>query len=88
MEAADALKTAGIEEVMVFCVNDGAVMSAWSKDQKTEGSIVRMYGDPHSEFTRAIDMELTHKGPKSVGLINRCKRLVLVVDDGEVKFAE
>ena len=29
LAAQDELKAAGIEEVMVFCVNDGAVMTAW-----------------------------------------------------------
>jgi peroxiredoxin len=36
LAAQDALKAKGIEKVYVYCVNDGAVMTAWAKDQKIE----------------------------------------------------
>jgi 2-Cys peroxiredoxin 5 len=88
VENEDALKAAGVDEVMIYCVNDGAVMTAWGKDQKVEeGSIIKMYGDPTSAFTKACDMELTHEGPIGVGLLGRCKRFALYVVDGEIKFA-
>jgi len=38
LEAVDALKALGIDEVIIFCVNDGAVMQAWARDQGVEGS--------------------------------------------------
>ncbi|KAL3898512.1 MAG: hypothetical protein SGARI_006654, partial [Bacillariaceae sp.] len=76
---------AGIEEVIVYCVNDGAVMTAWEKDQGTEGTIVTMMGDPSGEFTKTVDMEMTHPGPIGVGIIGRCKRWAMLVDDGVVK---
>lgn len=83
----DALRKLGIDEVIVFCVNDGAVMSAWAIDQKVpEDSIVKLMGDPYAILTEKLDMELTHSGPKSVGLINRCKRHALYVVDGSVKI--
>lgn len=63
-----------------------AVMKAWAADQKTTDSMIKMYGDPISTFTKAIDMELTHPGPLGVGLVGRCKRHAMFVDDGEVKF--
>ena len=28
-----SLKAKGIDEVIIFCVNDGAVMMAWAEDQ-------------------------------------------------------
>lgn len=116
LEKEDALKAAGIDEVMIYCVNDGgtsrgshfrfgtctcgsqqeifhspctsAVMKAWAADQKTtDSSIIKMYGDPSGEFTRAVDMELVHPGPISKGIIGRCKRFALYVVDGEVKFS-
>jgi peroxiredoxin len=34
LEHQDALRKAGIDSVIVYCVNDGAVMQAWAKDQK------------------------------------------------------
>jgi len=81
LESQDALKEAGIEEVIVYCVNDPAVMNAWAADQKVEGSIVKFLSDPFSEFTRACDMELTDGGPRSLGLIGRCKRFAMIVDN-------
>ena len=35
-----ALKAKGIDEVIVVCVNDGAVMQAWADDQGVEGCAV------------------------------------------------
>jgi peroxiredoxin len=79
LEAQDALKEAGVDEVVVYCVNDGAVMQAWAKDQGIYGSMIQMFGDPAGEFTRALGMEMTHPGPASVGIIGRCKRFALHV---------
>jgi 2-Cys peroxiredoxin 5 len=80
------LKAAGVDEVLVYCVNDSAVMQAWSADQKTGGTFINMMGDPGAELTAALDMEMTHEGPPSVGIIGRCKRFAMYVDDSEVKF--
>lgn len=33
LEKQDALKAAGVDAVIVFCVNDGAVMHGWEIDQ-------------------------------------------------------
>lgn len=77
----------GVDEVIVFCVNDGAVMNAWAIDQKVpDDSIIKLMGDPYAVLTEKLDMELTHAGPKSVGLINRCKRHALYIVDGDVKI--
>mmetsp|Transcript_12551 Transcript_12551/g.20887 ORF Transcript_12551/g.20887 Transcript_12551/m.20887 type:complete len:102 (-) Transcript_12551:417-722(-) len=70
----------------MYCVNDGAVMKAWGKDQKIEGTNIRFMGDPAAELTKKLDMEMTHPGPASVGIIGRCKRHAIIVDDGEVKW--
>lgn len=69
-------------------MNDGAVMTAWAADQKIEGSMVSFMGDPAGELTKALDMEMTHPGPRSVGIIGRCKRFALYVVDGEVKVVQ
>lgn len=60
-------------------------MAAWEKDQGTTGSMISMFGDPSGEFTKAVGMELTADGPKSVGIIGRCKRFAMYVVDGVVK---
>lgn len=83
----DALKQLGVDEVIVYCVNDGAVMAAWSEDQGVPtDSIIKLMGDPYAILTEKLDLELTHAGPKSVGLINRCKRHALYVVDGKVEI--
>jgi 2-Cys peroxiredoxin 5 len=83
LEQQDALKEAGVEEVLIYCVNDGAVMNAWAEDQRIKG-IVKMMGDPACEFTKGCGMEMTHPGPPSVGIIGRCKRWAMHVVDGVV----
>ena len=85
LESQDAIKEAGIDEIIVFCVNDGAVMTAWAKDQGTEESMISMFGDPTGAFTKAVGMELTADGPIGKGLIGRSKRFAMLVDDGEIK---
>ena len=81
----EALKGAGVSEVLVYCVNDMAVMGAWAKDQKIEGSMVKFFADPNSELTKALDVEMTHPGPKAVLGPGRCKRFAMLFDGGEVK---
>jgi len=85
----DALKKLGVDEVIIYCVNDGAVMDAWAADQGVaKDSIIKLMGDPYGELTEKLDMEMTHSGPKSVGLIDRSKRFALYIDDGVVKIVK
>jgi len=84
LESQDALKEAGIEEVIVFCVNDPAVMNAWKEDQKVGGTMIKFLSDPESEFTKACGMELTDAGPRSKGLFNRSKRFAMIVDNNVI----
>jgi peroxiredoxin len=82
----DALKAAGIDEVIVYCVNDGAVMSAWAEDQGVDKSdFITLMGDPTGALTDALDMNLSHAGPQGKGLIGRCKRFALYLVNGVVK---
>lgn len=87
IEKADELKKMGIDEVIIYCVNDGAVMSAWARDQGVEkaGGLITLMGDPAGELTKALKVELTHPGPQSVGLYGRSKRFAAYVVDGVIK---
>ena len=38
------------------------------------------------DLTTKLDMQLTHAGPASVGIIGRCKRFVVYAVNGEVKY--
>lgn len=79
------MKAKGVSDVLVFCVNDGAVMTAWAKDQKVEGSIITFLGDTRSELTQALGLVLDHPGPMGVLGNPRCKRFSMLVDDGIIK---
>ena len=61
-------------------------MRAWFMDQKLEGSILSMMGDPEGEFTKACGMELTDSAPRSKGLIGRSKRYAMLVVKNVVKY--
>lgn len=61
-------------------------MKAWAEDQGVDDdSMITLMGDPHAELTKALDMEMTAEGPRSVGITGRCKRFALYVVDGIVK---
>lgn len=85
MEQEAELKAKGVTDVLVYCVNDGAVMTAWANDQFIDGTIVKMLGDPRSELTQALGLVLDHPGPMSVLGTPRCKRFSMLIDDGVIK---
>lgn len=79
-KAAD-IKAKGIDEIACVAVNDAAVLTAWGRDQKTEGKVT-MLADGSGEFARALGLELDlTKG----GLGVRSKRYSMLVDNGVVK---
>ena len=62
-------------------------MTAWAESQGVpKDSIIQLLGDPYGEVTAKLDMELTHAGPKQKGLVNRCKRHALYVENGIVQI--
>jgi len=71
--------------VLVYAVNDGAVMDAWADSQETKGTMLTLLGDPRSELTKALGLVLDHPGPMSVLGNHRCKRFSLLVDNCVVK---
>ena len=81
VEQFDALKAAGVDEIWCVSVNDGFVMGAWGREQKTSGK-VRMMADGSATFTNAIGLtlDLTAKG---MGV--RSQRFSMLVEDGVVK---
>jgi len=46
--------------------------------------MLSLMGDPAGDLTKALDMELTHPGPISKGLIGRCKRHAIHAVNGEI----
>ena len=79
------LKAKGVDEVLVYCVNDGAVMEGWAKDQKVEGSMITFLADTRSELTKALDLVLDAE-PVMAKLGNpRCHRFAMVIENGVIK---
>lgn len=80
------LKCKDVDAVLVFCVNDSAVMEAWGKDQGIAGSMITFLADPHSELAKGLGLELTDA--RVVGCLGtpRVKRCSLLVEDNEVKI--
>jgi 2-Cys peroxiredoxin 5 len=78
------LKAKNVDEVLVYCVNDGAVMEGWAKDQKVDGSMVTFLADTRSELTKALDLVLD--APPAMAVLGnpRCKRFAMVVEDGKI----
>lgn len=78
------LKAKGVDEVLVYCVNDGAVMEGWAKAQGVGGSMITFLADTRSELTKALDLVLD--APPAMAVLGnpRCKRFALVVDDGKI----
>jgi glutaredoxin/glutathione-dependent peroxiredoxin len=81
IQAADALKAAGVDEIWCLSVNDAFVMGAWGRDQGTAGK-VRMMADGSGTFTQAtgLTLDLVARG---MGL--RSQRYSMLVVDGVVK---
>lgn len=85
LAAQDALKAKGIDEVLVYCVNDPAVMAAWADDQKIAGSMVSFFSDQGSNLSEALGTTLTHDGVMRALGNPRCKRFAFYSDDGVIK---
>ena len=94
------LEEAGIDGVWIFCVNDGAVMTAWKKDQGLAGSdLIEFLADTDAELTQAMGILLTGASNKTPGAgekgagpnkalgwhTMRCKRTATYLVDGVVK---
>ena len=81
VEHADALRAAGVDEILCVSVNDPFVMGAWAREQKTAGK-VRMMADGSADFAKAtgLTFDLTSRG---MGV--RSQRFSMLVRDGVVK---
>eukprot|EP00980_Cylindrotheca_fusiformis_P003930 scaffold871_cov130-Cylindrotheca_fusiformis.AAC.7 len=90
-EQQDALKELGIENVIVYSVNDSAVVGVWNRKlveaYGKPNSLVTFMGDPTGAFTRACGMQLEQTPDLTEkGLYGRCKNFVLYVVDNVVHY--
>jgi len=88
----EELKKVGVDDVIIYSVNDAAVVLAWAEQQGASpleantNSLVHLYADPYSSVTEALKLEMHASGPKMVGLLQRCKRHALYVVNGIVQI--
>ena len=69
--------------MIIFCVNDGAVMDAWAENQQVpSGGLVTLMGDPSGTVTKSLGMVLDHPGPMAKLGYPRSKRFALYAEDG------
>eukprot|EP00986_Skeletonema_menzelii_P018484 scaffold26646_cov155-Skeletonema_menzelii.AAC.1 len=54
-------------------------------NRRTALTMLTFLGDPNSELTKALDLELTDPGPVNVLGPGRCKRFAMHVVNGEIK---
>lgn len=80
VEHADALKAAGIDEVMCLSTNDVFVLDAWGRAYDANGKVT-MVSDGLLSFTRAAGLEVMLRDN---GFGERCKRFSMISDDGVV----
>lgn len=52
-KARNEIRDLGIDEVLVYCVNDPAVMEGWAKDQKIAGTNITVRNRARVQHTRS-----------------------------------
>jgi peroxiredoxin len=75
---ADALKAAGVDEIVCVAVNDPFVMRAWAQIHDADGEI-NFLSDGNAEWTQALGMG---RGMHKAAMGTRSKRYAMVVADG------
>ena len=82
---ADAIRAKGVDEIVVFVVNDVQVTQSWAKSSGAEGAGITVVADVDGSFTKSIGMN--YDAPQ-VGFFNRSVRHAMVVEDGKVGTLE
>eukprot|EP01089_Gocevia_fonbrunei_P020420 TRINITY_DN761_c0_g1_i1.p1 TRINITY_DN761_c0_g1~~TRINITY_DN761_c0_g1_i1.p1 ORF type:complete len:182 (-),score=49.78 TRINITY_DN761_c0_g1_i1:451-996(-) len=78
-EKRDALKSAGIDNVLVVTVNDNFVCQAWEKSLNAPG--ISILADHDASFTKSVGQDIDLA---AAGLGVRAKRYTLLVDNGKI----
>jgi len=77
---AEALRAAGVDEIVCLSVNDAFVMNAWARDQGVRD--VRLIADGNGDFSRGMGM-LVDK--RDLGFGERSWRYSMLVRDGVIE---
>ena len=79
---AKELKAKGVDEIIIFAVNDPQVMKAWGEATGGTDAGLTFLADPMCEFTEALGLRFD--APQG-GLIARCVRFAAIVENGVIK---
>lgn len=80
-DRAEELRAKGVDRIACVSVNDGFVMSAWAKDQKT-GDDILMLADGNGDFARAVGLAMDST---RFGMGARSQRYSMLVNDKKVE---
>jgi peroxiredoxin len=75
---ADALKAAGVDEIVCIAVNDPFVMRAWAQAHDVDADITFL-SDGNGDWTQAVGMQ---RDMRKAAMGTRSKRYAMVVADG------
>ncbi len=82
IRTADQFAAKGVDEIICVSVNDMHVMELWGEQTGGTAAGITFLADGDSSFTKAIGMDFDNP---AAGMIGRCKRFAMYVDDGVVK---
>ena len=80
VNAYEAYKAKGVDDIMCISVNDPFVMDAWGKSHNIEDKII-MIADPYLNFTKSIGAEVD-KSVRGLGI--RSNRYTMLIDNLKV----
>lgn len=81
MRTHDAFAARGVGEIICVSVNDPFVMAAWAEKTGGAAAGLAFLADPECSLVRALGLQFS---APPVGLIDRCRRFSMLVDDGVV----
>ena len=84
VNAYEAYKAKGVDDIVCISVNDPNVMKAWGENNNV-GNKILMAGDPFLKFTKAIGAEVD-KSVKGLGI--RSNRYTMLIENDIVKKIE
>ncbi len=80
IENSDAIRSKGVDEIVVLSTNDTHVLRAWSEASGGKGK-VRFVSDGNADFITKAGLSFDGSG---TGMGTRARRFAMVVDDGTV----
>ena len=88
LQNTEALKSVGVEEVIITTVNDGGVTGIWNQKMETQGSLLTFLADPHGAFMDALGTRTLDAQWEQRGVIGRSQPFIMYVEECIVKHFE